>query len=136
MRPNPEREAKIYKYWKKGNTIDETSFQENIPRSSVYYYFKKLKKRYGKKPQKYIPEPKIQDQISKDERILLARLWDEIEKQFFTLISQGRFREVVDFVEAYYAYKRLANDFAPQIRGEERITLRDLIINFAKYKFP
>jgi hypothetical protein len=136
MRPNPEREAKIYKYWKKGNTIDETSVQEGIPRSTVGYFFKKFKRKYGNKSQKNIPEPTIQDQRSKDERIMLTRLWANIEKQFSTLMSQGRFRDAVDYIEAYYAYKRLANDFASQIQGEERITIRDLIINFAKYKFP
>jgi hypothetical protein len=44
LRPNPERNDKIYALWKEGHTIEEISLFTGIPRSTVGYYVKKFKK--------------------------------------------------------------------------------------------
>ena len=44
LRPNPERNDKIYTLWKEGHTIEEISLFTGIPRSTVGYYVKKFKK--------------------------------------------------------------------------------------------
>jgi len=45
LRPNPERNEKIYALWREGRTIEEISLLTGIPRSTVGYYVKKFKKR-------------------------------------------------------------------------------------------
>lgn len=137
MRPNPEREAKILRHWKEEVTIDKISILEGIPRSSVGYYVKKFRRKYGSSHRQDIPKPVLQDiSRSKDEQIIWARFLVDIQKKLGQLLAEGKYREVVDFVEAYFALKRLINDIGAQVQGEEEITAENVLENFFKYKLP
>jgi len=43
LRPNPERNEKIYTLWREGHSIEKISLLTGIPKGTVGYFVKKLK---------------------------------------------------------------------------------------------
>jgi hypothetical protein len=70
MKPNLYRNHIIHKLWEDGNTIDEISFETNIPRSTVGYYIRKFNK-CAKKGEP-IAHPLVKEEIEEKDVALRA----------------------------------------------------------------
>ena len=116
---NIEKERKIFELRRQGLTIDQISFQTGIPRSTVGYHAKKLKKTNASiKTSNRVKE----NAPTKVERVLYAILHYEISKNLFSMWMQGKYREIRDMIDAGFAIHRLLNQLSGKIHGEEEIT--------------
>ena len=112
-------------------TIDKISLITGIPRSTIGYYVKKMRRKYGRPLQAITSEPPVIKR-SKEERLVMTKFHAQMETLMLGFFKQGDYRKVVELVEAFFAVNRLRNYFDQQIQGEEKITLKDMLEFFKK----
>jgi len=82
IQENPDRNVRIYEMWTNGSTIDEISFETDIPRSTVGYYVRKFNKcaKSG--------EPIVVQRIRKkpNEKVIAVQAWKKLD--FFVYLEK------------------------------------------------
>ena len=134
MIPNSDREAIVYDHWKIGMTIDKISLITSIPRSTVGYYVKKMRRKYGRPLQAITSEPPVVKR-SKEERFLEAKVKNEFDLKIWKLFQKGDYRTIVDLVEAFFAYNRFSNYCNQRLQGGEQISWNECLEFNEKFPF-
>ena len=114
-------------------TIDKISLITGIPRSTIGYYVKKMRRKYGRPLQAITSEPPVIKR-SKEERLFVGMTKIQFDLEIMELFHKGNYRSIVELVEAFFAYNRFTNYYNQLPQGEEQITWKECL-DFSK-QFP
>lgn len=108
---NPQREATLLEYWKKGTGAREAASKTGIPEGSVFGYYRKFNKnpqRYHREAERLKPPSRVKNQD------LLKQLtnWKEglaVKERHDRLMKEGRYIQAKYALEAQMLFERYYN---------------------------